>query len=213
MTSNTIALAGLALAALLATAPTLDAQAPAARPPSPRGTAATQLGGRFVEGTGYQGGYWIEILDYGRPILRNRHGIFGAGADYGKGLLLGAPLWRIGADQSTRFRTEVDLLFDGGILPAGEYSIFAVTEATGWTLIFADWGVKNTYPEQTEDALWGAYGYTPANDVLRTPMSLTTTPISADQLIITFTDVNQDSGNLTVWWDNQMATAHFRTAP
>ncbi|MDR0787908.1 MAG: DUF2911 domain-containing protein [Gemmatimonadota bacterium] len=210
MTRRKAFFTSLALAALFATTPVLHAQE--VRPPSPRGTASTQLGGAFVEGTGYRGGYWIDV-SYGRPILRDRHGIFGSGDSYGKGLLLGAPLWRIGADQSTRFRTEVDLIWEGGTLPAGEYSIFAETGATGWTLIFTNWGVKESYPEETADALWGAYGYTPANDVLRTPMRLTTTPISADQLVVVFTDVTRSSGNLTVWWDDQMATAPFSIAP
>ncbi len=209
MTGKTLTLASFATAALLATAPIADAQS---RPASPRGTASTQLGGTFVDGAGYQGGHWIDV-DYGRPILRDRHGIFGSGATYGEGLLAGAPLWRVGADQTTVFRTDVDLVWEGGTLPAGEYTVFAETEADGWTLIFATWGVKQDFQEENADALWGAYGYTPARDVLRTPMRVTTTPTSNDQLAILFTDVTRDSGNFTVWWDDQMASASFRLAP
>lgn len=209
MTGKTLTLASLVAAAVLTAAPAIEAQA---RPASPRGTASTQLGGAFAEGAGYQGGYWIDV-DYGRPILRDRHGIFGSGESYGDGLLAGAPIWRVGADQTTRFRTEVDLVFEGGRLPAGEYSVFADTGANGWTLVFANWGVKQTFEEATPGALWGAYGYTPENDVLRTPMTVTTTPTSNDQLAILFTDVTRESGNFTVWWDNQMASASFRIAP
>jgi hypothetical protein len=38
-------------------------------------------------------GKWIEVT-YGRPIKRGRTGLFGEGADYGKALKGGAPVWR-----------------------------------------------------------------------------------------------------------------------
>ena len=46
------------------------------------------------------GGKWVEIT-YGRPIKRGRN-VFGSGADYGKTLNAGAPVWRAGANQATR---------------------------------------------------------------------------------------------------------------
>ena len=178
---------------------------------SPRGEAATQVGGGYdVDGT-YAGGSWI-VVDYGRPILRERDNIFGSGDSYGDGFLLGAPIWRIGANQSTRFTTETDLLFDGQRLPAGEYSIFADLDEDEWTLVFSTWGVKQTSRENNPDALWGAYEYTPDRDVLRTRMSVTTHPVSADQLIITFTDMTQAGGNFTIWWADQLATTPFTVA-
>jgi hypothetical protein len=182
------------------------------RPASPRGAASTQVGGAYNADGAYQGGHWIDI-DYGRPILRGRQAMFGSGDTYGDGLLAGAPLWRIGADQSTRFRTEVDLVWDGGTLPAGEYSIFADLSEDSWTLIFSDWGARASFQEDNPDAIWGAYGYTPDRDVLRTTMDVATHPVSADQLIITFTDMTQEGGNFTIWWDNQIATAPFSVAP
>lgn len=94
----------------------------AQRPQSPRGTAATQVGGQWVKGErrmSYQGGKWIEVT-YSRPLLRQRPGIFGTGAEYGKGVNAGAPVWRVGADQSTRFKTEAPLVFGGKTLPVGE---------------------------------------------------------------------------------------------
>ena len=179
---------------------------------SPRGTAATQVGGAFDSGGAYGNGSWI-VVDYGRPILRGRENIFGAGDSYGDGFLLGAPLWRVGANQSTRFMTEADLLFGGGRLPAGDYSVFAELEESRWTLIFSTWGVKESFGEENPDALWGSYEYTPDRDVLRTTMSVETADRSADQLIITFTDMTQEGGNFTVWWDDQIATAAFTVAP
>ena len=73
----------------LAAAASAGAQAPASRPASPAGVASAQVGGTWVKGTDgetYQGGKWIDVT-YGRPLLRGRANIFGAGADYGKKVL------------------------------------------------------------------------------------------------------------------------------
>ena len=92
------------------------------RPLSPRGQSSTQVGGSYNAQGRYQGGHWIDI-DYGRPILRGRENIFGEGDEFGQRIYAGAPIWRIGADPSTRFSTEVDLVFGGQRLPAGEYGV------------------------------------------------------------------------------------------
>ncbi len=178
---------------------------------SPRGSAATQVGGAFNSEGAYGNGSWI-VVDYGRPILRGRENMFGSGDTYGDGFLLGAPLWRVGANQSTRFMTEIDLMFGADRLPAGDYSVFAELDEMQWTLIFSTWGVKESFGEVNADALWGSYEYTPDRDVLRTTMSVETAAKSADQLIITFTDMTQEGGNFTVWWDDQLATAPFTVA-
>ena len=46
----------------------------------------------------YSGGKWIEVT-YSRPMLRGRTDIFGKGADYGKTVNGGAPVWRAGANR------------------------------------------------------------------------------------------------------------------
>ncbi|MCE2542018.1 MAG: DUF2911 domain-containing protein [Acidobacteria bacterium] len=203
-------------AVLVLAAAVVEAQ----RPASPRGEASTQVGGAWsageargvAGGSSYSGGKWIDV-DYGRPILRGREGLFGAGDEYGQGFLLGAPVWRVGADQSTRFKTEADLMFGGQRLPAGEYSMFAELSESEWTLIFSTYGVKQSFREDTPNTLWGSYGYTPDRDVLRTSMQVSSHPVSADQLTIMFTDMTQEGGNLTVWWDDQIASSAFTVAP
>ena len=190
---------------------------------SPRGQASTQVGGRWTPdaeaamlgvagGSTYDGGKWIDI-DYGRPILRGRENLFGSGADYGAEFLIGAPIWRLGANESTRFKTEADLMFGEERLPAGEYSMLAELGESEWTLIFSNYGVKHSYQEDTPNALWGSYDYAPDMDVLRTTMQVETHPVSADQLTIMFTDMTQQGGDLTIWWDDQIATTPFTVAP
>ena len=36
---------------------------------------------------------------------------------------------------------------------------------------------------------------------------------SAGQLIVTCTDMTQQSGNFTIWWSNRIATTPFTIAP
>jgi hypothetical protein len=162
---------------------------------------------------GYVGGKWIEI-SYGRPILRQRAAIFGEGATYGEALRSGAPVWRLGADQSTRLRTEVDLMIGGTRVPAGEYSLFVdLAGPASWTLIVSSWGAQERFDPKDEEKLWGSLGYTPDRDVARAPMTVATVPVRVDQLTIGFVDVEKLRGTIAVWWDTAMATVPFELAP
>ena len=178
----------------------------AQRPASPRGEAAIQVGGEYEERR-YVGGKWISV-DYGRPILRGRTGIFGEGADYGKAANAGAPLWRAGANKSTRLTTEVDLKFGDQALPAGEYSMFIDLKEGDWTLIFSTHAAKDGFREPGE-GLWGAYNYTPDKDVLRVGMDVSSMPVSYEQLTISFVNVTAKGGSLALMWENTVAMASF----
>jgi hypothetical protein len=188
------------------------AQTPARKAASPAGTAATQIGGKYVEvqgGQRYQDGKWIEVT-YSRPIKRGRQNLFGAGADYGKAVCDGSPVWRAGANQTTRFKTEVPLVFDGKTLPAGEYTVFVDLKENAWTLVFSNWAAQEKYDPNNKEALWGSYGYTPDKDVLRAAMKVETLPFSMDQFTIAFLDMAVDGGKLTMMWDKTMATVSFK---
>lgn len=178
----------------------------AQRPASPRGEAAIQVGGEYEERR-YVGGKWITV-DYGRPILRGRTGIFGEGSDYGKGANAGAPVWRAGANQSTRFMTEVDLKFGDKTLPAGEYSMFIDLKEGDWTLIMSTHTAKQGFREPGE-GLWGAYNYTPDKDVLRVSMDVDSMPVSYEQLTISFVNVTAEGGSLALMWENTVGMASF----
>jgi hypothetical protein len=175
------------------------------------GTVASELGGKYLDtadGPVYKGGKWLEVT-YGRPIKRGRPNLFGAGADYGKAVYAGAPVWRAGANQTTRLNTEVALVFDGKPLPAGRYSVFVDLKEKAWTLILSSWPAQATYDPKNKKALWGAYGYTPDRDVLRAPMTLGTLPFSMDQFTIAFIDMTSTGGTLAMMWDRTLATVPF----
>jgi hypothetical protein len=181
----------------------------AQRPSSPRGEAATHLGGEF-EGRTYQRGMWI-VVDYGRPILRGRTNIFGEGEKYGQKASASAPVWRAGANKSTRFSTDAALSFGKKTLPAGEYSLFIDLKASGWTLIFSNHAAKNNFRDPG-DGLWGAYNYTADKDVLRVPMKVAEHSVSFDQLTYSFVNMSKSGGTLSIMWEKTMATADFSLA-
>jgi hypothetical protein len=178
---------------------------PAVAQLSPPGKAATQVGAGYDK--------WIEVT-FSRPILRGRRGILAEGDNYGQRVNAGAPVWRAGADVSTRFRTEVDLMFGTHKLEAGEYSLFIDLKGpTNWELIVSNHGAKTTFNRDDDGKLWGAYGYQASEDVFRVPMFVGP-PIdfSMDQLSWYFTDVTEGGGTLNIIWDRTIAQAAFTVA-
>jgi hypothetical protein len=184
------------------------------RPSSPTGSAATQIGGSWVKKgnrDAYEGGKWLEIT-YSRPILRQRGDLF-AGEPYGAKVLAGAPVWRVGANKTTRLLTEAPLKIGDKVVPAGEYSLFIDLEGPqDWTLILSSWGALERYDPNAKDALWGSYGYTPDKDVARAKMTVGATQHSVDQLTIGFVDIDGEGGAIAIAWGKTLATVPFTVA-
>ena len=180
------------------------------RPASPAGAAATQIGGYFDPRSGYVNGGWIEVR-YGRPLRRGRD-IFGP-PDFIAFLNDGAPVWRAGANLTTRLITELPLVIDETRLDPGEYTLFIQLGPERWILIVSEWPAQERYDYHDRTALFGAYGYTPDKDVLRTDMTLQPLPMSFEQLSWQFLDVTPEGGRLALFWDRQMASVPFQVAP
>ncbi len=178
-------------------APTPSAPRKAASPP---GTAATQVGGK-----------WIEIV-YSRPILRGRTDVFGSGADYGKKVNAGAPVWRAGANQSTRLKTEAPLEIGGKKLAPGEYSLFVDLKEGGWTLIVSTQPYQEKYDAADKVKTWGAYGYDPKFDVVRAPMKMVTPAIGIDEFTIGFVNMTDKGGAIAMGWEKTGAVVPFTVA-
>ncbi len=194
------------------------AAAPAAarRAPSPGGTAATQVGGTWSApdkdgDRRYEGGKWIEIA-YSRPILRGRQDIFGTGADYGKKVSGGAPVWRAGANVTTRLKTEVPLEIGGKRVAPGEYDLFVDLKEGGWNLIVSTQPVQEKYDPSDKTKIWGSYGYDPKFDVVRVPMTMMKPAVSVDQFTIGFVDMTDKGGKLAMAWGNTAAIVLFTVA-
>jgi Protein of unknown function (DUF2911) len=193
------------------------------RPMSPDGSAQTQVLGKWTKGErpaftlgreDYVGGKWIEIT-YGRPLQRGRD-LFGSGANYGKAAndvgtpnFPAPPVWRAGANMSTRLKTEVPLVFGKATVPAGEYSLFIDLKLPEWTLIISSWPAQPKFDPKDKTALWGAYGYTSDKDVARVPMKLDKLPYEVDQLTWTFLDMKNTGGRIALMWGNTLASTPF----
>ena len=196
-----------------------------ARPMSPEGSTQAQVLGKWTKGErpsfslgreNYVGGKWIEIT-YGRPLQRQRD-LFGSGPNYGKAIndvgtanLPAPPVWRAGANVSTRLKTEVPLIFADKTVPAGEYSMFIdLNGPTQWTLIISRWGAQLKFDPNDKNALWGAYGYTADKDVARLPMRVENLPFGVEQLTWSFLDMTNNSGRIALLWGKTLASAAFK---
>ena len=192
--------------------------APAAprRAASPSGTAATQVGGSWSApdkdgNQRYSGGKWIEI-EYSRPMLRGRADVFGKGADYGKKVNSGAPVWRAGANQTTKLKTEVPLEIGGKRLAPGEYDLFVDLKEPAWTLIVSTQPTQEKYDANDKTKIWGAYGYDPKFDVVRVPMMMVKPAVSHDQFTIGFVDMTDKGGKIAMGWEKTGAMVPFTVA-
>jgi len=188
--------------------PALSAQG--TRVASPAGVASTEIRGKYKSGSDepvYEGGKWIEVT-YGRPIKRGRD-LWGSGADYGKMLNAGAPVWRAGANVTTRLKTELPLVIGGKTVAPGEYSLFIDLKPGNWTFIVSSWPAQANFDPRNTSALWGSFGYTPAKDVARAPMTLGTLPVAVDQLTWGFSDMSDAGGKLSIMWDKVIASVPF----
>src|SRR5262245_10113612 len=218
---NSVVVGALALVSTAA----VVAQTPPAKPMSPQGSAHVQVLGSWVKPERpaftlgretYQNGKWIEIT-YGRPLQRGRD-LFGSAANYGKAANdVGAPgfppppVWRAGANQSTRLNTEAPLILGTTTVPAGEYSLFVDLKGPSeWTLIVSRWAAQTQFDPNNKEALWGAYGYTTDKDVVRVPMKVDTLPFAVAQLTWSFVDMTSDSGKFALIWGKSMATTAFK---
>lgn len=91
----------------------------------------------------------IVRVTYSRPAKKERE-IFGTKlAPYGE-------VWRAGANESTEIKFYKDVTIQGKAVKAGTYSLFAIPNATEWTIIL-----------NKDLDFWGAYSYNATNDILR----------------------------------------------
>jgi hypothetical protein len=183
--------------------------------PSPQGQASIQIGGKWDKtpegGQTYRDGKWI-VVDYGRPLLRGRKDIFGAGADYGKTVNAGAPVWRAGANNTTRLTTQVPLQIGGKTLAPGIYNVFVDLKPGKWTLVMSNQPVQETFDPNDKVRLSGATNYDPKFDLLRAPMTVGAADHSIEQFTIGFINVTDAGATLTMAWEETVATIDLKAA-
>lgn len=129
-----------------------------------------------------QGGKTITI-DYYSPRMRGRK-IFGDLVPWDK-------VWRAGAESATTFVPNADVIVGGKLVPAGNYTIFTVPNATKWTLIVqkttGEWGIPYP-PVKPADA----------GELLRTDMKVSSFHDPLENFTIGF---DQTNGGCTLHMD------------
>lgn len=184
-------------------------------PASPVGQSSVQLGGRYEAnpngGQRYRDGKWI-VVDYGRPLLRGRKDIFGAGAEYGKTVNGNAVIWRAGANATTRLTTQAPLEIGGKTVPPGVYNVFVDLKPGSWTFVLNTQPVQVDYDPNDKVKLYGAYNYDAKFDVLRVPMAVKAGDVSVEQFTIGFVNVTDSSATLTMAWDRTVGMVDLKLA-
>jgi len=184
-------------------------------PPSPAGQASVQLGGSWAKadegGQRYRDGKWV-VVDYGRPLLRGRADIFGGGSDYGQRVMDGSPIWRAGANDTTRLTTQAPLQIGGKTIQPGVYSVFVDLKPGNWAFVLSTQPVQEKYDPNDKVKLYGAYNYDAKFEVLRAPMTVKANDVSVEQFTIGFVNVTDTRATLEMAWDKTVATIDLTLA-
>lgn len=195
-------------------------------PPSPPGQAAIQVGGTWEKtadgGQRYTGGKWV-VVDYSRPLLRGRTTIFGTGAEYGKVVNDGSPVWRAGANATTTLTTQVPLMIGGKRIDPGVYNLLVELKSEAWTLIVSNQPRQPKYDPNDKVNLYGSYNYDPKFDLARANMALEPVVNAAsssamlEQFTVNFARVTAGPSPekmllLTMAWEKTVATAVIELA-
>lgn len=133
-------------------------------------------------------------IDYGVPHARGRPVSGALAGDLGQ-------VWRLGANEATTLRTEVDLTIGTLTVPKGAYTLAAETSANGeWTLLVntrtGQWGIP--YPKDTE--------------LGRTRLTSTTlqTPIESFTMWLIPSGDGSPSGELRFAWGTRQFSVPWR---
>ncbi|TXC82112.1 DUF2911 domain-containing protein [Luteibaculum oceani] len=113
-------------------------------------------------------------VKYCRPFKKDRE-IFGGLVPYGE-------VWRTGANEATRFKTNQDLTINGKTLKAGEYTLWTIPNKDQWDIIWSkklyDWGVDFSAKAARE----------PKHDALKVSVPTEELPQTVEQFTIKFSD-------------------------
>lgn len=128
-------------------------------------------------------GITTATLTYQRPNMNGRK-IF-------DGLVPLGEVWRTGANNIPVLTTEGPLMIAGNELPAGTYGLLTIPENDAWTVIIS-----------TNAKQWGAYTYSPDEDLFRFKVRTTRTSTPVETFTMNFSDVTTTSANLNLSWEN-----------
>jgi hypothetical protein len=128
-------------------------------------------------------------VDYWSPLTRGRQ-IFGSVVPWNR-------IWRTGANNATKIRSELTLQNDGQTLPAGEYSLWTYPTEKGWWLII-----------NKKANVWGTE-YDSTADLLRMPLHVEEISGKVEAFKIDLLRPTSSIIRIQIAWDHYKAWADF----
>ena len=123
-------------------------------------------------------------VDYSRPAVRGRK-IVGELVPYGR-------IWRVGANESTKFSTDTDISVLGNRLAAGTYALYAFPNEDRWEFAFhantSHWGD-------------GRNAYNPDEDVFRVSVIPEKITELQENLLISFDRLTHNGAEMILQWE------------
>lgn len=161
-----------------------------------------------LERTTLDDGTYVRI-NYGRPYLRGRSEIFGAGEG---ALVPYGQVWRTGANEATELTVSNDVMVAGQRLPQGIYSVFTTPGENEWKVHFNSrlelWGTMGRDAEGQFTSM-----YSPDENVVTV-----TVPAGAvegdpvDQFTIAFEDAEGAEKHMVISWAGTSVRVPFAPA-
>lgn len=145
--------------------------------PSPSDIAYLREGGRRSAA--------VAKIIYGRPQKKGRTMLGGTDA-FGK-------VWRLGANETTEIKLFKDVTFGDKVVKAGTYSLYAIPNATEWTIIF-----------NSKLDTWGAYEYEESKDVVRFTVPVGKLDAELEAFTISFDEASGGKSNLNFAWETTL---------
>jgi hypothetical protein len=127
----------------------------------------------------------ITRVIYSRPAKRERE-IFGGMVKYDE-------VWRMGANEAVEIKFYRDVMVKGNKVKAGTYALYAIPNATEWTIILS-----------TDLDQWGTYSYTEEKDVLRVNVPTEKTGEVVENFTIQFVKSTDNEATMKLAWDTTL---------
>lgn len=129
-------------------------------------------------------------IPYSRPSVRGRK-IFGTEAD--KALLPYGKYWRLGANETTQITFNKDVTFNGEMVKAGTYRIYAIPGANSFEIRL-----------NSEISFWGYSEPDYAKDILKTQVNVQKTESNVEQLTIRMAEADGGINVIIEWADTRL---------
>ena len=128
-------------------------------------------------------------VNYGKPSARGRK-IIGSVVPYGQ-------VWRTGANETTTFTTESDIVLGGVTVPKGTYSLFTLPSKQTWQLIV------------NKETGQSGLVYHPRLDLARIKLQKRLLSDYVERLTISLNRVDNRSGVLKIEWERTSLSVPF----